>query len=226
MEKKISYSLFGNESKYYVGAEKNIIINKELLPDWKTVIYYHPQKILLEYVEKLESLGAIMINVSDNKLGNKESIHFPYFWRFLSFLEEGLTLSRDLDSRISPREVQYIRMWEESDKDYFIIRDHPWHSPVPSGLFGIKNRIQEFENHFINFVNISDLRWGTDQEILYEYIQRIDENNILYFGYDKKQTYIPRDDLEFFIGIQLDEFDKPTKPSGEQCLNYLKELKL
>jgi hypothetical protein len=116
--KHISFSLFGNELKYYIGAEKNISINKELLPDWTTVIYYHPQNVLKDYVGKLTDLGATMIDVSNVKLGEKESIHFPYFWRFLSFLENVPTLVRDLDSRLSEREVQYIRMWEESNQDY------------------------------------------------------------------------------------------------------------
>ena len=224
--KHISFSLFGNDLKYFVGAEKNIIINKELLPDWTTIIYYHPQNVLKDYVAKLTDLGATMIDVSNVKLGEKESIHFPYFWRFLSFLENVPTLVRDLDSRLSEREVQYIRMWEESNQDYFIIRDHPWHAPVPSGLFGIKRKIQEFENHFIQFVNTSDLRWGTDQDILYQYMENIDKSNLLYFGYDKKETYIPRDNKQFFIGIQLDENDEPTKPSGEKCLQFLNELNL
>ena len=224
--KHISFSLFGYDPKYYVGAEKNVIINKELLPDWTTVIYYHPQNILQGYVEKLTELGATMIDVSDVKLGDKQSIDFPYFWRFLSFLQDNITLARDLDSRITEREVEYIRRWEDSNEDYFIIRDHPWHAPVPSGLFGIKRKKVRFEEHFIQFVNTYDLRWGTDQEILYQYMENIDKSEVLYFGFDKPETYIPRDNKEFFIGIQLDENDNPTVPSGEKCLEYLKELNL
>ncbi len=69
--KHISFSLFGYDPKYYVGAEKNIIINKELLPDWTTVIYYHPENILQGYVEKLTEMGAVMIDVSKIKLGRR-----------------------------------------------------------------------------------------------------------------------------------------------------------
>jgi hypothetical protein len=224
--KHISFSLFGHDPKYYIGAEKNIVINKELLPDWTTVIYYHPQNFIQEYKDKLTELGAIMIDVSDVKLGEKKSIEFPYFWRFLSFLNDQPTIVRDLDSRISKREVEYIKKWENSSEDYFIIRDHPWHAPVPSGLFGIKRKIEKFETHFIDFINNSDLRWGTDQEILQQYIENVEKTNILYFGYDKLDTYIPRNDKNFFIGIQLDENDLPTKPSGEKCLEYLNDLNL
>lgn len=226
MDKFIAYSLFGNEPKYFVGAEKNIIINKKLLPDWKTIIYYHPERMVKGYVEKLQDLGGILIDVKDITVGDRPSLDFPYFWRYLTFLREGVHLSRDLDSRMSNREVEYIQRWEESSCKYSIIRDHPWHAPVPSGLFGVKGKDIDFEVHFNDYIKNNNLVWGTDQDILYQYIKNIDNSNILYFGFDKPETYIPRDDKEFFIGIQLDENDKPIKPSGEQCLNFLKELNL
>jgi len=226
MNKIISYSLFGEEPKYYVGAEKNIKVNQLLLPEWTTRIYYRPDKIKEGYVEKLESLGAEMINVEDVIIGNRPSIDFPYFWRFLTFLNDGIHLSRDLDSRVSSREVEYINRWENSDCKYSIIRDHPWHSPVPSGLFGVKGPDKDFESHFNEYIENNNLVWGTDQDILYKFIQNIDNSNIFYSGFERHETYIPRDNKEFFIGMQLDENDNPTKPSGEECLRFLKELNL
>lgn len=226
MKKIISYTLFGYESKYYIGAEKNIEVNKKLLPDWDTVIYYHPEMTIMNNVDILTSMGAILIDVTNITIGNKNSKEYPFFWRFLSFLNNDITIVRDLDSRVSDREVEYINRWLENGKDYFIIRDHPWHSPVPSGLYGIKGYKIEFENHFNSFISLSDLRWGTDQEILYEYMKNISYNNVEYCGFDKNETYIPRVNKEFFIGLQLDENDKPTIPSGETCLKYLKEINL
>ena len=82
------------------------------------------------------------------------------------------------------------------------------------------------EDYFNNFISSSDLRWGTDQEILHEYMSKISNNDVFYCGYDKPETYIHRDNKDFFIGIQLDEYDNPTKPSGEQCLQYLNDLNL
>ena len=224
MKKIISYSLFGDEPKYYVGAEKNIILNKELLPDWQTVIYFHPERIIKNYDLKLKELGATLIDVSSVTLGGKDSAFYSYFWRFLAFLEDGLNLSRDLDSRISTREVEYIKRWEESNKTYFIIRDHPWHAPVPSGLFGIRNRVDKFVDHLNTFIQTSDLRWGADQDVLYDYMQNIPREELLYCGFDDLSSHIKRDDRNFFIGMQLDEDDKPTKPSGEKCIDFLNEI--
>jgi hypothetical protein len=226
MKKVISFTLFGYEPKYYIGAEKNVEVNQTLLPDWNTVIYYHPEMTRMDSVEKLSSMGATLIDVSDIIIGNKTPKDFPFFWRFLAFLNDDITLVRDLDSRVSDREVEYINRWLKNGKDYFIIRDHPWHSPVPSGLYGIKGKKVEFENHFNSFVGNSDLRWGTDQEILHEYMKDIPLENVEYCGFDRPETYIPRVNKEFFIGMQLDENDNPTVPSGETCLNYLKELNL
>ena len=224
--KYISFSLFGTDLKYYVGAERNIEINNQLLPDWETIIYYHPNNFRSEYLKKLKNKGAIMIDVSDTTIGGKSSEHFPFFWRFLSFLNNGMTLSRDLDSRLSNREVEYIRQWEKSREDYFIIRDHPWHSPYPSGLFGVSRKISEFETHLNEYISSNELVWGTDQDILEKYMVDKNEKDILYFGFDKLSSYIPRDNEDFFIGMQLDEFDNPTKPSGVKCLEFLSELNL
>jgi hypothetical protein len=222
--KHISYTLFGTEPKYYIGAEKNIELNKKLLPDWKTVIYYNEKNILDGWVEKLSNLGAEMRNITNFLFSEKETIHYPYFWRFFTFLNDDISIVRDLDSRVSDREVEYINRWLNSGCDYFIIRDHPWHSPVPSGLFGIRSKIKEFEDHFINFINTSDLRWGTDQEILHQYMENIDKDNIFYCGLDRVDTYIPRNDKNFFIGMQIDENDNPLKPNAEVALSFLAEL--
>jgi hypothetical protein len=222
--KYISYTLFGTQPKYYIGAEKNIELNKKLLPDWVTVIYYNEKNILDGWVEKLSSLGAEMRNITNFSFSDKDTIQYPYFWRFFSLLNDGISIVRDLDSRVSDREVEYINRWLNSECDYFIIRDHPWHSPVPSGLFGIKSKIKEFEDHFINFINTSDLRWGTDQEILHQYMENIDENYIFYCGLDRVDTYIPRNDKNFFIGMQIDENDNPLKPNAEVALSFLAEL--
>jgi hypothetical protein len=226
MKKVISFTLFGSEPKYYIGAEKNIEINKKLLPDWENIIYFHPEMTKIDSVEKLKTMGATLVDVSNITIGGKNSKEFPFFWRFLAFLDNNITIVRDLDSRTSDREVEYINRWLNGNKDYFIIRDHPWHSPIPAGLYGIKGKKNEFEIHFNLFVNSSELKWGTDQDILYDYMKNISRENVEYCGFDVLQTYIPRVNKEFFIGMQLDENDKPTVPSGEVCLNFLKELNL
>jgi hypothetical protein len=226
LEKVISFTLFGNNLKYYVGAEKNIEINKKLLPDWTNVIYYHKDSILPGYVEKLTNLGAKLIDVSSIIISGKESIQFQYFWRFFSFFEEGISIVRDLDSRFSEREVKYINEWLKSSKNYFIIRDHPWHSQVPSGLFGIKNKDEEFKTHFEDFIKNSEIRWGSDQDILFQFMERKNKNEVFYCGFDDNENYIPRDNKNFFIGMQIDENEQPLNPSATVALEFLESINL
>lgn len=224
MNKIVSFCLYGNNVKYYAGAEENIKLNKELLPDWKTVIYYSPSNFIISYLEKLQELGAEMIDVSTIPLSN--NVSYPMFWRYLSFLGNDIILVRDLDSRMSKREVEYIDRWLSNESKYLIIRDHPWHSHVPGGLFGVKNNDNKLIDFFKNFVSNNYLAWGVDQEMLSSYISSVEQNEILYFGYDKPETYIRRDDENFFIGIQLDENSNPIIPSATLALDYLKNLGL
>ena len=148
------------------------------------------------------------------------------FWRYLIFFESGYSIVRDLDSRISEREVTYIENWVNSNKDYFIIRDHPWHSLVPGGLVGLKLDDSNIKDFFIEFVKNNGLGWGTDQEMLSKYFDKIDKSNVFYCGFDDNTNYIKRDDLDFFIGIQLDENDEPIIPSATLALEFLKSINL
>lgn len=221
--KNISYCLYGTDLKYYIGAEKNLIINSKLLPNWETIIYYSLSNFLPEYVEKLSSLGAKMVEVSS--LNISKYLGNPMFWRYLVFYNKTPSIIRDLDSRLSNREVIYIKKWIDSDLNYFVIRDHPWHAPVPGGLFGLKDS-KLIIQHFEEFVKINQLGWGSDQEMLNSFINKVGRDNLAYFGFDEKENYIPRDDENFFIGMQIDEFENPLEPNAILSLKFLKELNL
>jgi hypothetical protein len=222
--KKISFCLYGDNIKYYAGAEKNIILSKEYLPDWEVVIYYSPNNFLKDYVNKLSDLGATLINVED--IEESKKITYPMFWRYLIFFEEGISIIRDLDSRISKRESEYIKKWEESGKDYFIIRDHPWQSQVPGGLIGLKLNNKKICDFFNHFITNNGQGWGIDQEMLCKFFEDKDRNEIFYCGFDDHRNYISRDDKSFFIGIQLDENDSPVIPSAQLALEFLTNIKL
>jgi hypothetical protein len=222
--KYISFCLYGDDLKYYKGAEKNLILIKELLPDWTPVIYYSPSNFRLEFLDTLKELGGHLIDVSTVEIS--KYLTYPMFWRYLIFFESGYSIVRDLDSRISEREVNYINNWVNSELDYFIIRDHPWHSLVPGGLVGLKLNDDKIKNFFIDFVKNNGLGWGTDQEMLSKYFENVDKKNVYYCGFDDETNYIKRDNLDFFIGIQLDEDDKPLIPSATLALDFLKSINL
>lgn len=204
--KSFSFSLYGQNPKYNIGALKNLDQLKTFLPDWNMRLFYHKNCTDLNIIEELKNKGAIVVDMTDVIINDVPSIEFPMFWRFFSFCDEGLSLSRDLDSRISQREVDYIRRWENKSEKIFIIRDHPWHAQSPGGLFGMKNCSGEFKNFFYNFIKSRKFGYNDDQIMLEEF--KLKTNDTFYCGFDNNE-YIPRDNKNFFIGMQIDENENP-----------------
>lgn len=228
MKKNVSFSLFGYDMKYYVGAYQNCYLFEEMLPDWEVNIFYHKDNSIKEEIKKLKKLKCNLIDVStiDINLTKKlTEFPIPYFWRFFSFFNDDINISRDLDSRLSEREVEYIKRWVDGRKTYFIIRDHPCQSQYPAGLFGMKGNKHNFKTFCENYLNNNILDWGDDQIILEQYMENVQQSDIEYCGYDKKETYIPRNNKSIFIGIQLDSNNKPTE-SAIIALNELTNLNL
>ena len=223
----VSFSLYGSDPKYYIGAEKNIEQIQRLLPEWTVSIYYHTEKTRPEYVTKLGDMGAKMIDITNTVIGNTPSHACPMFWRFFSFFEDGYSIVRDLDSRFSGREVSYINKWIDSERDIFIIRDHPWHSQFPGGLIGMKSMASIIKPKMEEFVDTHNAGgYGVDQDFLLHCFNETPKDKIYYCGFDQEDNYIPRDDKQFFIGMQVDEHDKPIVPGATQALDFLGELGL
>ena len=66
---------------------------------------------------------------------------FPKNWRFLPTLDPqvDLFLSRDLDCKLSPREVVAVTEWEKGQRAIHIMRDHPNHHwSIMAGTWGAR----------------------------------------------------------------------------------------
>lgn len=172
MEKLISFSLWGNNESYYKGVFENHEIINKLLPDYKMLLHIDenfPSNKLLN----IKSLN-IKIIVEKN-LGN---FHGTY-WRFFSFENEGITLIRDLDSRISNREIVLIRAWESSNKKFHIIRDcENFHTKaILAGLCGCKGGIKNIRYLIEQFASFE--KYGEDEEFLEKYLFPIIKDDCL-----------------------------------------------
>lgn len=222
-KKYISYCLYGWQQKYIVGAIKNIQINKKLLPDWVTIIYYSSNEYDKSFINDFTQDGVIMIDVESLEIS--KNVNYQMFWRYFVFNENNISIVRDLDSRITNREVEYINRWLGSSNNYFVIRDHPWQSEIPGGLFGIKSS-NIFWEYFKKYVKETPLGWGVDQIMLKSFMDNINKDDISYFSYEYKKNYIKRDDKNFFIGIQLDENDEVISPNSTLALKYLEDINL
>lgn len=163
MKNIIAYSLWGDNPMYWVGALKNIQQAKEYFPNWICRFYIDDSSIpeLIETI-KGENVEVVLVK-------SKDSFH-GMFWRFWAVEdpEVDIFLSRDCDSRFSDRELAAINEWLASDKDFHIMRDHPYHTvPILGGMWGCRNGILKNVNFSETIEKWNQFgRKGIDQDFL------------------------------------------------------------
>jgi hypothetical protein len=204
MKKIISFSLWGDNPRYTLGAIQNAELAKIYYPNWICRFYIN------EFVEE-----KII-----NNLKNKKNVEIEFFYgqpnwtsslyRFFpaSDKEVSIFVSRDADSRISKREREAVKEWEESDKIAHIMRDHQYHARlIMAGMWGLKNP-------FIKNMKELILNWGdynhyeSDQKFLAQKIYPLIKNNSIVHDefYEKKSFPINSGKRvpEFHVGQAYD----------------------
>ena len=208
MKNVVAYSLWGDQPMYFVGALRNIeLVNK-----------FYPGFISRFYIDKNCRNDLIDTIKGDNVeviLVDPKGSFDGMFWRFWAAEDPDVDIfmSRDCDSRISEREVAAVNEWLKSDKDFHIMRDHPYHTvPILGGMWGCRNgllrnvglssAIEKWKNHSTK---------GCDQDFLgqviypYVYNKSIEHSEFgLRFGGEIKPFPTYRKDYEF-VGDVFDE---------------------
>lgn len=137
MTKIISYSLWGDNPKYTVGAVINAYQAREFYPDWQARFYCAPsvpEKIILQLKEARAEVS--MSPECDSAYGP--------FVRFFAINDTGVerVIFRDTDSRLTQREAIAVQEWINSNLAGHIMRDHPCHAMVMlSGMWGCKGGV-------------------------------------------------------------------------------------
>ena len=136
MEKNvIAYSLWGEKPVYWLGALRNIEQVKKYFPNW-ICRFYIDKYSNIELINTIKGDNVEVVLVDSNNSLN------GMFWRFAAASDPDVNifLSRDCDSRFSNREVHAINEWLKSEKDFHIMRDHPYHAvPILGGMWGSRN---------------------------------------------------------------------------------------
>ena len=183
IKKIISFSLWGKEEFYNYGAYENAVIAKELFPDWICRFYY--SNIDPDILYLLKNMNNVeLICKDDDKYQDNLS---NTLWRFYpAFYEKDIILIvRDTDSRLNMKEKIAIDNWLNSDKDFHILRDHPWHvTRILAGLWGVKNNLlleESFQDTFNTFYKKNEK--GVDQEFLMQIYDKIKEQSLIYDTY-------------------------------------------
>jgi hypothetical protein len=208
MKNVVAYSLWGDHPMYWVGAIRNIESVKKYFPDW-ICRFYIDKNCKKELINTIKGDNVEVVLVE-----SKDSFH-GMFWRFWAAEDPDVDifLSRDCDSRFSEREVAAIKEWLSSDKDFHIMRDHPYHTvPILGGMWGCRNGILKGVNFSASIEKWNQFsRKGIDQDylgqVIYPYVkERSMEHSEfnLNFGGEIRPFPTIRNNYEF-VGDVFDE---------------------
>lgn len=206
MKKIISFSLWGENPKYTVGAIKNAEIASIIYPDW-ICRFYCGQSVPKNIIEQLESRKNVEIIEMDEQ-GDWTGM----FWRFYACEDSDVMISRDTDSRLSFREKSAVDEWLESNKNFHIMRDHPYHkTEILGGMWGCRNGILKNIKKLIEDYNKGDF-WQVDQNFLREKIYPLVVNQSIihdsYLKYNTESKKFPTERInKEFVGDVFDEND-------------------
>ena len=206
--KLITFSLWGQDPKYLIGALRNAELAQEIYPDW-TCRYYVGASVPFSIIYQLETMLNVQV-VRKSDFGDWRGM----FWRFEPASEDDVEvmISRDTDSRLSYREKAAVDEWLESDKGFHIMRDHPYHNfPVLGGMWGVKNGVIPQMKDMITDFSQQD-EYGTDYKFFAQAVIPYIKDNVLvhdeFFG--GKPFPTQRNSLEF-VGQVFDENEKTVE---------------
>jgi GR25 family glycosyltransferase involved in LPS biosynthesis len=136
--KVISFCLWGDAPRYMVGALKNAQLARRLYSDFECWFFIHRPTVPVHICRELEMMDNVRVYYRDD-----ESIASNLFmaWRFGAIDHDhvDVNMSRDVDTRILPREVLAVREWLATDSPFHIMRDSPCHyNRIMGGMFGTR----------------------------------------------------------------------------------------
>jgi len=148
-KKVIAYSLWGNNLRYINGALRNLILAKDIYPDWE-LWFYIDESVDKKYVDAFRQLGAVIHQRPPN-----QSIKQKLCWRFhvASHPQVGHFMVRDADSVINVREYHCVQEWLVSKRPFHILRDWWTHTDLIlagmwGGIAGVLPNIEELLEAF------------------------------------------------------------------------------
>ena len=230
MNKAISFSLFGDNSKYLIGAIKNAELAKDLMPDWDCRFYYD-SSVPVWCLDKLKSMDNVSLHYLEN---------YPYPMttaRFLAFQDADIVICRDVDDRLSYRGLVAVTEWLESGLDFHIIKDHPeqHRTLILAGMWGGRGEalrnITELLQEYYSKPRV--IERNSDQEFLDEMVYYpIAIYSTLYHSEHYTQRILGDSRVVAFstpdhfpnnhIGMNLDENDRFVYEFGNK--EYIKDF--
>lgn len=214
MKQVISYSLYGQQLKFLVGAIKNAQLAQRFFPEF-TVRFYVGNSVPTWCRSTLSLFPNVEIISVDEP---EDSI--ARMWRFRAIFDPtvDVVLSRDADARLSLREAEAHQEFLDSPYDFHIIRDHPTGHGylVSAGMFACKTKGMHFFEKILGETTLRNT-YMQDQEFISNSIYPHIADKCLihdpYYNYQAKypsrKTSIKRKKINTVchIGAALDEND-------------------
>ena len=208
-KKVISFSLWGDDPTYTVGAVKNAELAETVYPGWECW-FYVGQSVPGDIIQTLEAKDNCKVIQMDEE-GDWEGM----FWRFLpaSDPEVDIMISRDTDSRLNSREEAAVTQWLEMGKRFHIMRDHPQHqTQILGGMWGVRGDILHNMTDLIDECKKGN-HYQVDQDFLKEKIYPVIEQyahvNDEFF---QKVAFPVERKGKLFVGQAYNEKDTPLHP--------------
>jgi len=211
MTKYVSFSLWGGDPIYCIGAVKNALLMDKIYPDWKMILFYDnsvPQSI----IERLNDLNVITVNASSFDV-------FGAFWRFFAHSIDDCeyVVFRDTDSRISKREYSAVQEWIDSGKTLHVMRDHPAHRipfgnnkpGILAGMWGLKKTDYDMEEKILDFVVDKKMEYGIDQSFLASVYDTFNEDMMIHDEFSDGNPFPSKREGKRFIGEKIGIDDNP-----------------
>lgn len=207
----ISFSLWGNNPVYNIGAIKNAELCKEIYPEWKMVVFIDesvPKKTHDELIDK---------NVDVRFFFDKTI--YGMFWRFFAvdLPDAQYIIFRDADSRLSVREKLAVDEWILSGKSLHVMRDHPYHK-IPAGnnqlgilggMWGIKSNTLPLTEMIYKYQKSKEHMYGNDQSFLKMVYNALHNDKITHDEFFEKKPFPIKRENGRFVGERIDINDEP-----------------
>jgi hypothetical protein len=210
--KYLSFSLWGNQPIYNIGAIRNAELWKEIYTDWQMVVYYD-NSVPTETIDKLKELGVVTVDMSEDTL-------YGMFWRFLALdiIDCEYAIFRDCDSRITNREKLAVDEWINSGKKLHVMRDHPYHQ-IPAGnnqlgilggMWGLESKVIKITDMIRNFPISNQHNYGNDQTFLRLIYLMFENDRTTHDEFFERKPFPVRRESNRFVGDRIDENDNPV----------------
>ena len=210
--KYLSFSLWGSEPIYSIGAIKNAELWKELYPDWQMVVFYD-NTVPYDIINSLKNMGVLCEDMSNKGI-------YGMFWRFFAvdLPNSEYAIFRDTDSRISLREKMAVDEWLSSGKTLHVMRDHPYHMipcgndrlGILGGMWGIKSKKIPLTKMIQSYPNKNKIFYGEDQTFLKTIFSLFENDRCTHDDFFEKKPFPIGRTEGRFVGERIDENNNPV----------------